>query len=174
MKQYEFKKEIQKAIVKLTFTLFLIIPMTQNLISKTKEKKMMIQNCYAVIKTSKLEESSQFYEKYFGFKRVFSSDWYISLKTGNIELALLSLDHETIPKDFRGHTSNQSLFLNFETEDVDTIYKKFQADAQKIHLKIKDEPFGQRHFISEDPNGIPIDVIKNIPPSEEFLKNYTK
>ena len=35
-----------------------------------------------------------------------------------------------------------------------------------------DEPFGQRHFITADPNGVMIDVIKPIPPSAEFAAQY--
>ena len=41
-----------------------------------------------------------------------------------------------------------------------------------IVYDIKNEDFGQRHFIVEGPNKILIDVIQPIPPSEEFLKNY--
>jgi ribonucleotide monophosphatase NagD (HAD superfamily) len=37
---------------------------------------------------------------------------------------------------------------------------------------LRDEAFGQRHFITCDPNGVLIDVIKPIPPSEEFLKQF--
>ncbi|MFX4229610.1 MAG: hypothetical protein ACFHHU_17570 [Porticoccaceae bacterium] len=39
-------------------------------------------------------------------------------------------------------------------------------------LPLRDEPFGQRHFITRDPNGVLIDVIKPIPPSAEFLAQY--
>ena len=37
---------------------------------------------------------------------------------------------------------------------------------------IKDEDFGQRHFIFEGPDNLLIDVIEIIQPSEEFLKLY--
>jgi len=37
----------------------------------------------------------------------------------------------------------------------------------------RDEDFGQRHFITADPNGVLIDIIKPIPPSAEFLKQYS-
>ena len=38
---------------------------------------------------------------------------------------------------------------------------------------LRDEPFGQRHFITADPNGVLIDVIKPIPPSAEYQALYT-
>ena len=39
-------------------------------------------------------------------------------------------------------------------------------------LPLRDEDFGQRHFITQDPNGVLIDVIKPIPPSAEFAAQY--
>lgn len=132
----------------------------------------MIKSSYAVIKTGSIEQTALFYQKYFGFERSFTADWYISLRCGAMELAVLNPDHESIPKKFRGQTSNQSILLNFETDEVDQIYSQFKKDKLPIHLELRDEPWGQRHFISEDPNGIPLDVIKVIPPSEKFLKQY--
>lgn len=132
----------------------------------------MIKSSYSVIKTKRVEETAIFYEKYFGFERSFTSDWYVSLKCGTVELAILDSDHDTIPEHFKGQTSSQGVLLNFETDNVDEIYSAFKKDGRTIYLELRDEPFGQRHFISEDPNGIPVDVIKVIPPSEEFLKQY--
>ncbi|TJV16034.1 MAG: glyoxalase, partial [Mesorhizobium sp.] len=39
---------------------------------------------------------------------------------------------------------------------------------------LRDEAFGQRHFITKDPNGVLIDVIKPIPPSAEFLEQFVE
>lgn len=39
-------------------------------------------------------------------------------------------------------------------------------------LALRDEDFGQRHFITRDPNGVLIDVIKPIPPSADFAALY--
>ena len=44
----------------------------------------------------------------------------------------------------------------------------------KIHVTLRDEPFGQRHFITEDPNGVAIDVIKPIPPTPEYAAQFTR
>jgi len=37
---------------------------------------------------------------------------------------------------------------------------------------LRDEDFGQRHFIMSDPIGVLIDVIENIPPSKAFADMY--
>lgn len=64
------------------------------------------------------------------------------------------------------------LLLNFEVEDVDAVHAKLVAAGLSIVLPLRDEAFGQRHFITIDPNGVLIDVIKPIPPSAEFAARY--
>ena len=48
----------------------------------------------------------------------------------------------------------------------------FMISEEDVQLALRDEPFGQRHFIVQDPNGVLIDVIQPIPPSEDFLRQY--
>ncbi|WP_120496711.1 VOC family protein [Kiloniella sp. EL199] len=128
---------------------------------------------YPVIMTDKVAETATFYQTYFKFASKFESDWYIHLQSTEdekVNIAVLQGDHETVPEPARGKISG--LLLNFEVDDVDAEYERAQKNGLSIHLPIKNEAFGQRHFITSDPNGVLIDVIKIIPPSEEFLKQY--
>jgi catechol 2,3-dioxygenase-like lactoylglutathione lyase family enzyme len=65
------------------------------------------------------------------------------------------------------------LLLNFEVEDVDAEHARLSAAGLPILLSLRDEAFGQRHFITSDPNGLLIDIIKPIPPTGEFAEQYT-
>ena len=124
-----------------------------------------LNSMYPVIATDKLAETKAFYLDCFPFEIVFEADWYISLRsTGDhlFELAILDCQHETIPEGFR-KPFNGGLLINFEVEDVDSLYGAFQNSDLPIHLPLRDEDFGQRHFITSDPNGVLIDVIKVIP-----------
>jgi len=87
-----------------------------------------------------------------------------------VTLAVLDGQHETIPAEGRGRVSG--LLLNFEVEDVDTVYDRLRAAGLPILKDIQDEDFGQRHFITADPNGVLIDVIKPIPPNADFAAMY--
>ncbi|WP_395845157.1 VOC family protein [Archangium violaceum] len=87
-----------------------------------------------------------------------------------VNLGIVRNDHETIPPEGRGRTS--SLLLNFEVDDPDEVYARVQAANLPILRTLRDEPFGQRHFITVDPNGVMIDVIKPIPPTAEFAAQY--
>lgn len=130
---------------------------------------------YPVIMTGNVSETAAFYRRHFGFAPSFESDWYMHLQSEEdpkVNLAILQGDHETVPEPARGRVSG--LILNFEVEDVDAVFERAKKDGLPILLPVRDEEFGQRHFITEDPNGVLIDVIKPIPPSEAFLKQFRK
>lgn len=135
---------------------------------------MQITSYYPVIMSDAVEETVAFWRTHFGFAPLFESDWYVHLQHGDhpeVNLAVLQRDHATIPALARGHTAS-GLLINFEVEDPDAIYAYVQAEKLPILLELRDEPFGQRHFITADPNGVLIDVIKPIPPSAEFASQY--
>lgn len=128
---------------------------------------------YPVIMTGDVATTTAFYRDHFRFVPAFESDWYVHLQSSEdekVNLAILQGDHETVPAQARGKVSG--LLLNFEVEDVDAEYDAMKAAGLEILLPLRDEPFGQRHFITRDPNGVLIDVIKPIPPSAEFLAQY--
>lgn len=134
---------------------------------------MKITQYYPVLMVSDVSAISSFYQAHFGFRPLFESDWYVHLQNSddeNVNLAILDGDHETVPKIARGRVSG--MLLNFEVEDVDALYEKLRSKNLPILLSLRDEPFGQRHFITRDPAGVLIDVIKPIPPSDEFLAQF--
>ena len=106
---------------------------------------------------------------------LFTADWYVHLQStqdSGINLAILDGDHETIPLAGRGRVAG--LLLNFEVEDVDAEYARLQGAGLPILLTLRDEAFGQRHFITADPNGVLIDVIRPIAPDSEYAKQYSE
>ncbi|MGB0919687.1 MAG: VOC family protein [Alphaproteobacteria bacterium] len=134
---------------------------------------MHLMQYYPVIQTDDVAGTAAFYQAHFGFKPMFEADWYVHLQSATqpeVNLAILQHDHETIPERGRGVT--RGLILNFETEDVDDEYRKATNAALPILKALCDEDFGQRHFITHDPNGILIDVIKLIAPTAAFAEQY--
>ncbi|MBG18364.1 MAG: glyoxalase [Rhizobiales bacterium] len=134
---------------------------------------MKTTSYYPVIMTDDVAATAAFYKSHFRFEAVFSSDWYVHLQSGeqeNVALAVLDGTHSTIPAAARGTISG--LLLNFEVEDVDGVYDELVAAGLPVLKELCDEDFGQRHFITADPNGVLIDIIKPIPPSEAFAAQY--
>jgi len=137
---------------------------------------MKINSLYPVICTQKIAESKEFYTTHFPLTITFESDWYVSLRTRDepaFELALLDASHPTIPKEFRA-SYQTGLIINIEVDEVDSVYDAFCAAGLPIQLSLRSEDFGQRHFITTDPNGILLDIIKVIAPSGEFIEGFSE
>ncbi|MEI5677801.1 MULTISPECIES: VOC family protein [unclassified Mesorhizobium] len=135
---------------------------------------MKTTSYYPVIMTDDVAGTASFYTQHLRFAPLFESDWYVHLQSSEdkrVNLGIVEADHETIPEPARGKSA-AGLLVNFEVKDPDAIYARILAAGLPILRTLRDEPFGQRHFIIADPNGVLIDVIKPIPPSEEFAAQY--
>ena len=131
---------------------------------------MKTTSVYPVLMTGDVPGTAGFFSTHFGFEPVFTADWYVHLQSATdpaVNLAILDAGHATIPEAARGRAAS-GLILNFEVEDVDAENQRLTAAGLPILLPLRDEAFGQRHFITADPNGVLIDMIKPIPPSAEF------
>lgn len=129
---------------------------------------------YPVLMTDRVADTARFYEQHFRFTRQFDSDWYVHLQSSedaNVNLAILDGGHATIPAPARGGKAS-GVLLNFEVEDASAEYQRVREQGLSVLLELRDEAFGQRHFIVQAPDGVLVDVIQPIPPSEEFLRQY--
>ena len=134
---------------------------------------MKTTSTYPVIACENVAETAAFYKQHFGFNAAFEADWYVHLQSAEderVNLAVLDCRHETIPAGYRKPV--QGLLINFEVDDVDAEYARLSAAGLPMLQEIRSEDFGQRHFITHDPAGVMVDVIKMIPPSAEFAAQY--
>ncbi|MGQ2979020.1 MAG: VOC family protein [Polaromonas sp.] len=134
---------------------------------------MKVTSYYPVIMTTDVVGTATFWQSHFGFVPLFSADWYVHLQLADdpsVNLAVLDGQHGTIPAVGRGKVSG--LLLNLEVEDPDAVHDRLKAAGLPMLLPLRDEAFGQRHFITSDPNGVLIDIIKPIPPTGEFVAQY--
>ncbi len=134
---------------------------------------MPFDSVYPVLMTDDVAESRRFYVENFGFQVTFENDWYVSLiQTDNPanQLAFIKHTHETIPDKFRQRVSG--LVMNFEVSDANAEYERLQEAGLEIVQPIRDEAWGQRHFIGVDPHGLLIDIIQNIEPESEYAASY--
>jgi catechol 2,3-dioxygenase-like lactoylglutathione lyase family enzyme len=136
---------------------------------------MRLTSFYPVICTTRVKESHEFYAGWFGFETTFEADWYVSLRRPGpvpYELALLDHTHPTIPDGYRKPAGG--LLLNFEVSDVDAEWRRLVVEGGlRAELDLRDEDFGQRHFIVSDPNRVLIDIITPMKPTGEYAERYT-
>jgi catechol 2,3-dioxygenase-like lactoylglutathione lyase family enzyme len=134
---------------------------------------MRANQYYPVILTGDVAGTSAFWQEHFRFRPLFDSGWYVHLQSvedRHVNLGIVKGDHETVPASGRGRVSG--LIINFEVRNPDAVYERVKAAGLPILLTLRDEGFGQRHFITADPNGVMIDVIRLIRPTAEFAQYY--
>ena len=132
---------------------------------------MTVTSVYPVLMSTDVAAASNFYQRVLGFEVTFSADWYVSMRTGVFELALVDATHPTIPEGHRRPAAG--LLVNIEVDDVDVLYRRL-TDEHRLRpvLELRDEDFGQRHFIVEGPDGVLLDCIQPIPAVGEFADAY--
>ena len=135
---------------------------------------MQCTQFYPVLMTERVRETARFYIAHFGFVPQFEADWYVHLQSATdpaLNLAVLARGHATIPAAQR-QASVGGLLLNFEVADVDAEHARLMAAGLPEVQPLRSEDFGQRHFITQDPNGVLIDLITPIEPSKAFKAQY--
>lgn len=131
-----------------------------------------LTNYYPVLMVEDVEEVKNFFVQNLGFEVAYDSDWYVHLamKTQkNINIAFVKYDHESIPE--KNRKPSQGILLNLEVDDAKKEYDRLK-DNVKVELDLRKEAWGQEHFIVSAPGGILLDIIKMIPPTDEFKDSY--
>ena len=135
--------------------------------STIKIKSKMKLN--AGILTTKLVESKAFYTNNLGFGITFENEFYLLLHTPNheAEISFLLPNHPSQQPFFHKPFLGQGMYLTIEVDDVDVIYNDLKKKGVPIKIEIRNEPWGDKHFAIEDPNGIGIDIVKYSPPQDK-------
>jgi len=119
----------------------------------------------AGIITSKIKETKEFYVNNLGFGVTFENEFYLLMHTPNhgSEISFLLPNHPSQQPLFHKPFQGQGMYVTIEVDDVDKIYDDIRKKGVPIKIDIRDEPWGDRHFAIEDPNGIGIDIVKYSP-----------
>jgi uncharacterized glyoxalase superfamily protein PhnB len=64
------------------------------------------------------------------------------------------------PEILRKAYKSEGMVFTFETNDATAEYNKLLTKKAPIQLGLKDEEWGQRHFILKDPSGVYVDVVQ--------------
>lgn len=117
------------------------------------------------IVTEKTAESRDFCVRVFGCGIVYEGedDWFVLLQLGDSELGLmkpgLSFQAEVFQSAFDGRGG---VWLTVDVEDAVAELARIEALGVAIQVPLRDEPWGDRHFVIVDPNGVPIDIAQRL------------
>ncbi len=168
---------MKKSILTAMFTVAILSTAwsQQNVISDTMNV-IKLDHVYTVFITTKLEETVKFYEQYFGFTKVFESNFFVLLQSAGdskFNIAFMDEKHPTTPPDPRAFNGNGS-FITLEVSDAQTVYELLKSRKLSIAYPLKDEPWGQRRFGVLDPNNLWVDVVEQIEPQQGYWDQYMK
>ena len=103
--------------------------------------------------------SKDFYVELFGLQVKYDSDWYVQLGLpGNpeIEYGIIRRNHSLVPKEYQNKPNG--IYITFVVPDVDAAYQKALTMNIPIVQEPRNEFYGQRRFLTQDPNGCLVDV----------------
>lgn len=129
-----------------------------------------MKTLFPLTATIDVRAAQQFYIDLFGMKVSADVGWYVQLHhpdNPSMQIAFIEDGHDSIPPSHRGRPTGVVITLEFD--DIDKLHQRAIHLGLPIHLALRDEPWGQRHFITEDPTGLLVDVVQPINPSPEFL-----
>lgn len=135
----------------------------------------MTSSVYPVLCCRDLDQNRDFYCTLLDLEVMFECGWYTALACRggrHQQLALVLPDHPSVPEPFG--VDPAGVLVSFEVDDVDAVHDRAARADLEIALSLRDEEFGQRHFMTVDPNGLLVDVIQVIPPTAAFLRDVAQ
>ena len=120
---------------------------------------MTLKRILTNICSDRLVESRDFYVVLLDFTVKYDSDWYVQLASSEnpeFELGIIRRDHELVPYDHQ--TSPSGVYITFVVTNVDQVYRQALAMGLSIVQPPRNEFYGQRRFLTVDPNGCLIDI----------------
>jgi len=126
---------------------------------------------YPVICCDDLAATKAFYVTLFGFRPVFEADFYVHLAGADgVQLGFVRADHSSVPDGFGGPAAG--VFVTIETDEVDAVHDRARELGLDVVQPLQDEAWGQRHFMVRDPNDLLVDVVRHIPPADEYCESF--
>lgn len=124
-----------------------------------------IEAMFPVMVTPDLDAVKQFYEAVFGFNVAFyDPNFYLHLVSPNsgAQLGFLLPNHDTQPAFLHPLMSTDGYVISLEVKDATQAY----AEAKNLNLSfamhLKEEVWGQIHFMLQDPAGFRVDVVQHL------------
>lgn len=112
---------------------------------------MKFTNILLWVQENKLSE--KFYKK-LGFEVTTSTDEYSEVELGDFQIVLVNMrDEDEFNVDSLAGAKGKGMYVYIKVDDVDAEYERQQKLGLKPATKPRDWPWGNREFITKDPDG---------------------
>lgn len=134
---------------------------------------IQVNSSFPVFIVNSLNAAKAFYSSHFGFGIAFENEWYLHLiSESGIQIGFLLPNQPTQPDIFHQLYGGNGVIFSLEVEDADSAFAEAKEKSLDIVLELCSEVWGQRHFCVKDPNGIYLDIVQAIEPTEEYQQGY--
>ncbi len=128
---------------------------------------------FPVFIVADLKKAKVFYTENLDFIVAFENEWYLHLATASgVQVGFMLPDQPTQPTFFHPAYDGRGVIFSLEVADVDAAHAEARERGLKIVLDLRSEDWGQRHFCLEDPNGLHLDIVQAIAPTEAYEDSY--
>jgi catechol 2,3-dioxygenase-like lactoylglutathione lyase family enzyme len=118
-----------------------------------------------------LVRSIVFYRALFDLDVTVDVGWYAEIAGGGDGAAMVAFverGHPSVPPGF--DATRGGVLVSVVVDDAAAAYARAEALHAHFAQELRDEDFGQRHFMVVDPDGFLVDVIETITPSVAFRR----
>ncbi len=139
-------------------------------------KPMKVQDVFLLICTDKVRECRDFYTTHFGFTTAFESSIYTQLTVesetgGAFSLAFMPPTNPFGPT-FQAAYSGRGAYVTIQVAHAAEVFETIRKAGAPIVQPVRDEAWGQRHFVTQDPHGTIVDVVESIAVVPGFYDKY--
>ena len=133
---------------------------------------MQFEKNVTMLLSNDVAAARDFYRTHLEMAVAFDIGWFVSMQKdvagGAFELSICAADHDSIPLALRAAASG--VVLTFLVQDADAQYRRLKREGVSILTEVVDEPWGQRHFFAEAPDGVGLDIYQHITPDPEWMR----
>ena len=105
--------------------------------------------------------SSKFLATHFGFVERMAADGFASLgrDDGALDVIFLRRGIEVLPESLRDRPA-AGVIVVFVVDNLEAEQDRLRAEGVRITLPLREEPWGERLFMVEDPNGVAYELVE--------------
>lgn len=122
---------------------------------------MRISSSAVSLTVDDVSASSKFLATHFGFVERMSADGFASLgrDDAGMDVVFLRRGIEVLPEPLRDRRAT-GVIVAFVVDDLEAEQERLRAEGVPITLPLREEPWGERLFMVEDPNGISYELVE--------------
>ena len=124
-----------------------------------------VASLFPVFVSQNLDQLKEFYCGFFGFDAVFfDAEFYLHLvhPASGAQLGFLIPNHPSQPEFLHGLAQQGGMVISLEVADAERAFDSARNMDLSVVMPLKEESWGQIHFMVRDPQGFVIDVVEHI------------